>query len=119
MILNVLIGRSTAHRTDAHWYGEGKAKLVDIFGRTPCRAMVSVWVTIAQESRLEAYQTGRWCALWWGVVVHGVKVAGVVGDGVAVSVCALMPLGVWLLMVCGCSDRGEGVAVCVACLLVS
>ena len=56
---------------------------------------------------------------FWGVVAHGVKVAGVVGDGVAVSVCALMPFLLWLLMVCGCSDRGEGVAVGVACLLVA
>ena len=32
------------------------------------------------------------------MVAHGVKVAGVVGDGVAVSVCALGVVLVWLIM---------------------
>ena len=53
------------------------------------------------------------------MVAHGVKVAGLVGDGVAVGVCALMPFLLWLLMVCGCSDLGDGVAVSVVCLLMA
>ena len=46
-----------------------------------------------------------------GVVAHGVKVAGGVGDGIAVSVCALCVVLALLLMVCGCSDRGDGVPI--------
>ena len=78
------------------------------------------------------------------VVAHGVKVAWVVGDGVAVGVrpdvvrawlltvwsCSDRGDGVavvvrpdavrvWLLMVWSCSDRGECVAVGVSCLLVA
>ena len=49
----------------------------------------------------------------------GVKVAGVVGDGVAVGVCALGVVLSLLIMARSCSDRGEGVAVGVACLLVA
>ena len=45
-----------------------------------------------------------------GVVAHGVKVAGVVGDGVAVGV-RPDAVRVWLPMVCSCSDRGEGVPI--------
>ena len=53
-----------------------------------------------------------------GVVAHGVKVARVVGDGAAVGVRHDVVL-VWLIMAQGCTDHGEGVAVGVACLLVS
>ena len=80
------------------------------------------------------------------MVAHGVKVARVVGDGVAVGVCAfgvrpgcdcslreaaqigamvwrsvctLMSFFVWLLMVCSCLDRCDGVAVGVVCLLIA
>ena len=53
-----------------------------------------------------------------GVVAHGVKVVRVVSDGVAV-VARPDAVRVWLPMVCSCSDRGEGVAVGVACLLMA
>ena len=46
-----------------------------------------------------------------GVVAHGVKVAWVVGDGVAVGVCALGVVLCGCSCVRSCSDRGEGVAV--------
>ena len=89
------------------------------------------------------------CAHWvsfWGVVAHVVKVVRVVGDGVAVGVCAMgvvlgvVAHGVKVAGVVGdgvevvvrrwccsgvadhgtsCSDRGEGVAVCVVCLLIA
>ena len=45
------------------------------------------------------------------MVAHGVKVAGVVGDGVAVSVFALGVVLSLLIMGRSCSDRGDGVAV--------
>ena len=46
-----------------------------------------------------------------GVVAHGVKVAWVVGDGVAVGVCALVVVLCGCSCVRSCSDRGDGVAV--------
>ena len=61
------------------------------------------------------------CAHWvsfWGVVAHGVKVAGVVGDGVEVVVRRWCCSGV-ADHGTSCSDRGEGVAVCVVCLLIA
>ena len=53
-----------------------------------------------------------------GVVANGVKVAWVVGDGVAVGVRPDV-VRAWLLTVWSCSDRGDGVAVGVACLLAA
>ena len=53
-----------------------------------------------------------------GVVAHGVKVAGIVGDGVEVVVRLGCRSGV-ADHGASCSDRGEGVAVGVACLLVA
>ena len=53
------------------------------------------------------------------MVAHGVKVSGVVDDGVAVSVCALGVVLALLIMARSCSDRGDGVAVGVVCLLVA
>ena len=49
---------------------------------------------------------------------HGVKVAGVVGDGVEVVVRRWCCSGV-ADHGTSCSDRGEGVAVCVVCLLIA
>ena len=40
-----------------------------------------------------------------GVFAHGVKVSGVVGDGVAVSVCALVVVLALLIMARSCSNR--------------
>ena len=54
-----------------------------------------------------------------GVVAHGVKVARIVGDGVSVGVRPVCHSVFWLLMVWGCTDRGECVAVGVSCLLVT
>ena len=62
------------------------------------------------------------CAPWvsfWGVVAHGVKVVRVVGDGVAVVVRPDVVRGRGCSWVRSCSDRGEGVAVGVACLLIA
>ena len=61
------------------------------------------------------------CAPWvsfWVRLLMGVKVARLVGDGVAVVV-RPDAVRVWLPMVCSCSDRGEGVAGGVACLLIA
>ena len=61
------------------------------------------------------------CAPWvslWVWLLMGVKVARLVGDGVAVGV-RPNAVRVWLPMVCSCSDRGEGVAAGVACLLIA
>ena len=53
-----------------------------------------------------------------GVDAHGVKVARVVGDGVSVVVRPGCRSGV-ADHGTSCSDRGEGVAVCVVCLLIA
>ena len=53
-----------------------------------------------------------------GVVAHGVKVARIVADGVAVVAHTDSVLS-WLLMAKGCTDYGEGVEVGVVCLLVA
>ena len=53
-----------------------------------------------------------------GVVAHGVKVARIVADGVAVVAHTDSVLS-WLLMAKGCTDHGEGVAVGVVCLLTA
>lgn len=45
-----------------------------------------------------------------GVDAHGVKVARIVGDGVAVVV-RPDAVRVWLLMARSCSDRGDGVPI--------
>ena len=62
------------------------------------------------------------CAPWvsfWGVVAHGVKVARVVGDGVAVVVRPDVVRWRGCPWVRSCLDRGEGVAAGVACLLIA
>ena len=53
-----------------------------------------------------------------GVDAHGVKVARSLAMAWW-SVCALMPFLLWLIMARSCSDRCEGVAVGLVCLLVA